>query len=204
MTMDAEQAGAILAEVDSIVARVRQSRLYRLTGALLSCGARSSSRPISIGFVWPRWSVWTWAAANALGAAASFAMLRAGPDVPRRMPWRFLAAFALFVAFGLLWSVGFGRFGPRELDAFWPTLFLFGYALAGLWFGAAFAALGLGLERAGARRLSVVGRVVQSVARRRQRRRLHPLRPVDAAGLRRWTGSTKRSTSRCACGSWRR
>jgi hypothetical protein len=29
--------------------------------------------------------------------------------------------------------------------AFWPTLFLFGYALAGLWFGAAFSAIGLGL-----------------------------------------------------------
>ena len=29
--------------------------------------------------------------------------------------------------------------------AFWPTLFLFGYALAGLWFGAAFSAIGVGL-----------------------------------------------------------
>jgi len=29
--------------------------------------------------------------------------------------------------------------------AFWPTLLLFGYALAGLWFGAAFSAIGLGL-----------------------------------------------------------
>ena len=52
----------------------------------------------------------------------------------------------MFVASACLWSVGFGRFGPRELDAFWPTLFLFGYALAGSWFGVAFAALGLGLS----------------------------------------------------------
>ena len=146
MTMDAEQAGAILAEVDSIVARVRQSRLYRFTGALLVLWGAIVVAADLIGFVWPRWSVWTWVGANVLGAAASFAMLSAGPDVPRRVPWRFLAAFALFFAFGLLWSVGFGRFGPRELDAFWPTLFLFGYALAGLWFGAAFAALGLGLS----------------------------------------------------------
>ena len=29
--------------------------------------------------------------------------------------------------------------------AFWPTLFLFGYSLAGLWFGASFTAIGLGL-----------------------------------------------------------
>ena len=146
MTMDAEQAGAILAEVDSIVAKVRQSSLYRLTGALLVLWGAIVVAADLIGFVWPRGSAWTWAAATALGAAANFAMLRAGADVPRRMPWSFLAAFAVFVAFGLLWSVGFGRFGPRELDAFWPTLFLFGYALAGLWFGAAFTALGLGLS----------------------------------------------------------
>ena len=93
MTMDAEQAGAILAEVDSIVAKVRQSRVYRLTGALLVLWGAIVIAADLIGFVWPRWSVWTWAAANALGAAASFAMLRAGPDVPRRVPWRFLVAF---------------------------------------------------------------------------------------------------------------
>ena len=146
MTMDAEEAGATLAEIDGVVARVMQSRLYRRTGGLLILWGAIVVAADLIGLVWPRGSVWTWAAANALGAAASFAMLRADPEVPRRLPTRFLAAFALFAAFGLLWSVGFGRFGPRELDAFWPTLFLFGYALAGLWFGAAFAGLGLSLS----------------------------------------------------------
>jgi hypothetical protein len=29
------------------------------------------------------------------------------------------------------------------MDAFWPTLFMLGYTLAGLWFGLAFTALGL-------------------------------------------------------------
>jgi hypothetical protein len=146
MTISSQEASATLAEIDGVVARVRQSRLYRLTGALLVLWGAVVVAADFVGFVWPRWSIWTWVAANALGAAASFAMLRAGRDIPNRMPWRFLAAFALFAAFGLLWSVGFGRFGPRELDAFWPTLVLFGYALAGLWFGAAFAALGLGLS----------------------------------------------------------
>ena len=146
MTISPNEAGAILAEVESIVAKVKQSRRYRLTGGLLILWGAIVAAADLICFLWPRASVWTWVAANALGAAASFAMFRGGPDVPRRIPWRFLAAFALFVAFGLLWSVGFGRFGPRELDAFWPTLFLFGYAIAGLWFGAAFAALGLTLS----------------------------------------------------------
>jgi hypothetical protein len=51
----------------------------------------------------------------------------------------------LFFAFGFLWS-DLGRFGPRELSIFWPTLFLFGYALAGLWFGAVFVAFGVVLS----------------------------------------------------------
>lgn len=144
--MDAEQAGAILAEVDSIVAKVRRSHVYRLTSALLILWGAIVVAADLIGLARPRWSIATWAAANALGALASFVMLRAAPDAPRRLPWRFLAAFATFVAFGLLWSVLLGRYGPRELDAFWPTLFLFGYALAGLWFGAAFAVLGVGLS----------------------------------------------------------
>ena len=58
---------------------------------------------------------------------------------------RFVLAFALFYGFGLVWSEVIGGLGPRQMDAFWSTLFLFGYALAGLWFGAAFAVFGLGL-----------------------------------------------------------
>ena len=38
-----------------------------------------------------------------------------------------------------------GEDGPREQDAFWPTLFLFGYALTGLFFGRAFTLIGIGL-----------------------------------------------------------
>jgi hypothetical protein len=58
---------------------------------------------------------------------------------------RTLAAFLLFYAFGWVWANLIGDFGPRQQMAFWPTLFLFGYAVAGLWFGWAFTAIGLGL-----------------------------------------------------------
>jgi len=146
MSMDAEQAGAILAEVDAVVARVKQSRVYRLTGALLILWGGVVMVADLVGFAWPHASIAAWIVANAFGALATFVMLRADRGIPGALPTRFLAAFAVFVAFGLMWSVGFGRFGPRELNAFWPTLFLFGYALAGLWFGAAFAALGLTLS----------------------------------------------------------
>ena len=85
MTISPNEAGAMLADVDAIVARVKQSRIYRLTGALLILWGAIVVAGDLFGFVWPRWSVWAWRAADALGAAASFAMLRAGPDVPRRI-----------------------------------------------------------------------------------------------------------------------
>jgi len=58
---------------------------------------------------------------------------------------RMAAAFIMFFAFGLLSSLVFFLFGPRELGAFWPIYFMLFYCLAGLWFGRAFIAIGLGI-----------------------------------------------------------
>jgi len=69
------------------------------------------------------------------------------PALERKFPWRILAAFALS---WLRLSLG-GRHRPlrrTQVAAFWPTLFQFGYAVAGLWFGAAFVAIGLGASAA--------------------------------------------------------
>jgi hypothetical protein len=54
-------------------------------------------------------------------------------------------AFVLFFAFGLLCSTVLGHFGPREMGAFWPIYFMLIYCIAGLWFGYAFVAIGLGI-----------------------------------------------------------
>jgi hypothetical protein len=51
----------------------------------------------------------------------------------------------MFFGFGLLWSRLLGKFGIRESEAFWPTLFMFGYAIAGLWLGPALVAIGLAI-----------------------------------------------------------
>ena len=148
MTINRNEAGAMLADVDAIVARVKQSRLYRrigevtiLWGVVIVCG-----HLLSVAAA-PRWSPWDWRAADVFGVAATIVLVARGRwSQGLRIPLRVLAIFALFFGFGLLWSALLGRFGPRELDAFWPTLVLFGYALAGLWLGAVFAALGLGLS----------------------------------------------------------
>lgn len=147
MTINPNEAGAMLADVDAIVARVKQSRLYRRIGEVTILWGAIIVFGHLLSVAAPRWSPWDWRAADALGVVATIVLVARGRwSQGLRIPLRTLAIFALFFGFGLLWSVLLGRFGPRELDAFWPTLVLFGYALAGLWLGAVFAALGLGLS----------------------------------------------------------
>ena len=107
MSFTKTQAGADLAAIDDVVGRVKQSRIYRVAGA--------------IAMVW---------------GVVPFAIYAA----------RALAAFALFYGFGFFWTRFVGHFDSRELSVFWHTLFLFGYCLAGLWFGVGFLAIGLGLR----------------------------------------------------------
>lgn len=147
MTITPNEAGAMLADVDAIVARVKRSRIYRRTGEITILWGAIIVFGQLFAIAAPPWSLWGWRVADALGVAATLLLMAWGrPSAGMRPPLRLLGAFALFFVFGFVWSDVIGQFGPRELDVFWPTLFLFGYALAGLWFGAAFAALGLGLS----------------------------------------------------------
>jgi len=88
-----------------------------------------------------------WIAVNAVGVAGSFAvsaLTSRRMSVPR-FDFRMVAAFVLFFAFGILWSIGLGHFTPRQLSVFWPTYFMMIYAIVGLWVGPAFVAIGLGI-----------------------------------------------------------
>ena len=145
MTIRSDEAAAMLADVESVVAKVKQSRIYRDAAlVIILWGAIDLVRGLLVAF-WPATFGPRWFLIDLLGVGATILLLRVRAIPAGRFPLRILAAFALFYAFGFIWSDVIGRFGPREQIAFWPTLFLFGYALAGLWFGAAFAAIGLTL-----------------------------------------------------------
>jgi hypothetical protein len=145
MTIRSEEAAAMLADVETIVARVKQSRIYRNAALIIILwGAVDLVRDILIALA-PQRFVPRWFFIDLIGVAGTLILLRNGASPVSRFPFRILAAFALFYGFGWIWSDLLGQFGPREEMAFWPTLFLFGYALAGLWFGAAFSVIGLGL-----------------------------------------------------------
>ncbi|ABD06569.1 conserved hypothetical protein [Rhodopseudomonas palustris HaA2] len=144
--IDARQAAQALSEIDGVVRRVRQSRIYDIAslmlmqwGALVVAGYLGS-------YVWPRAAGWLWVAVNVVGIAGSFSI---GAFVRRRtgaggFDLRVLLALLLFFAFGYFTCV-LGHFGPRELGAFWALYFMLVYTIAGLWVGRAFVAIGLGI-----------------------------------------------------------
>jgi hypothetical protein len=144
VTIRSDEAAATLADIENVVAKVKQSRIYRTAAlVIILWGFVDLARDLLIALE-PRWFGPRWFLVDLVGVAGTIALLRYRSPAPR-LPLRILAAFALFYAFGWIWSRLIGTFGPREEMAFWPTLFLFGYCLAGLWFGAAFTAIGLGL-----------------------------------------------------------
>jgi len=145
MTIRSDEAARMLADVDGVVAKVKQSRLYRSAALIIILwGVVNLARETLIA-VAPAWFGPRWFLIDAIGVAGTLALLRWVVEPGARLPVRTLAAFCLFYAFGWVWSNLLGQFGPRESMGFWPTLFLFGYAVAGLWFGWAFTAIGLGL-----------------------------------------------------------
>jgi len=147
MTIGPNEAGAMLADVAAVVARVKRSSLYRRTGAILIAWGAIILAGHLFEWLAPQSAIWGWRVADACGVAATLALvLRGGPSDARKIPLRLVGAFALFFVFGFAWSDVIGGFEGRQLAAFWPTLFLFGFGLAGLWLGAAFMTLGVGLS----------------------------------------------------------
>jgi hypothetical protein len=145
--IDRNEASAALSDIDDIVRRVRQSRIYdRASLIAILCGMLVLAGNV-VNFVAPRYGSGIWITVNALNVVVVAVMSLI--DYPRTgirtFDFRVLAAFLLFFSFGILATGVLGHFGPRELGVFWPTYFMLFYCLAGLWFGWVFIALGLSI-----------------------------------------------------------
>ncbi len=147
MTIDPKDAAAALSDIDDVVRRVRQSRVYRLASLLLILWGALTFTGYVASYLWPRYAGYAWIVVDVAGIAGSFAIsaigyARAGV---RTFDIRMFAAFVLFFAFGFLWTSGLVHFTPRQLGAFWPIYFMLAYSIVGLWVGFAFVAIGLGI-----------------------------------------------------------
>jgi len=146
--IDSKEASAALADIDDIVQRVKQSQLYELAslaavwwGVLVFAGNL-------VTWLWPFYAGYAWPAVDVLGVGGLVAMRVFNPPQQPQgvaVSIRMILMFVLFFAFGYICTDVIGHFGPRELGAFWPIYFMLFYTLAGLWFGYAFVAIGLGI-----------------------------------------------------------
>jgi hypothetical protein len=147
MTIDHSEARAALADINDMVARVRQSRIYdRASLIAIACGVLVAAGNVA-NFVLPRYAGGIWITVNVLNVVvvAVISIVDYPKTGVRSFDYRILAAFLLFFGFGVLATGVLGHFGPRAMGAFWPIYFMLFYCLAGLWFGRAFLAIGLSI-----------------------------------------------------------
>jgi hypothetical protein len=147
MSIDRREAASALSDIDAIVRRVRQSRIYNLASLMMIMWGVLTFGGYLLSWLLPRSAGVGWIAVYILGIAGSFAVSRVGHARTgvRTFDVRMFAAFVLFVAFGVFCSVVLGHFTPRQMGTFWPIYFMLVYTIAGLWAGYAFVAIGLGI-----------------------------------------------------------
>jgi uncharacterized membrane protein YeaQ/YmgE (transglycosylase-associated protein family) len=146
-SIDPRDAASALSDIDDIVRRVRQSRIYHLASLIMMTWGVLTFAGYIASFLSPRTAGYGWLAVYVAGIAGSsaistFSYPRTGV---RTFDMRMLLAFLLFIAFGIFSSVWLGHFTPRQMGTFWPIYFMLVYTIAGLWVGYAFVAIGLGI-----------------------------------------------------------
>ena len=146
--IDRQQASDALSDIDDIVGRVRQSRIYNLASLIMIMWGVLVFAGNVMTYLWPRSGGMVWIAIDVAGVLGSIAIstLNYPKTGVRSIDTRMLLAFLLYCAFGLFFSVVLGHFTPRQLTTFWPLYVMMAYTIAGLWFGTAFVALGLGIS----------------------------------------------------------
>ena len=145
--IDSQQATEALSNINEIVRRVRQSRIYNLASLMLIMWGLLTFAGYLVTYLSPRHAGYGWLMVYVAGIAGTvvisgFNQARSGV---RTFDIRMFAAFVLFVLFGIFASVWLGHFSPRQMGTFWPIYFMLFYTIAGLWVGYAFVAIGLSI-----------------------------------------------------------
>ena len=134
MTVDREEASALLADVAGMEARTKQFLTYsRVSDSFLLWGGIWVAGYMCSHFL-PVQAGWIWLGLDLFGMIASVAMAARARRDRGHFQWRIPATVLTFIGFGILW-MNLGHFGWREQSAFWPTLFSFALVLFGFWVG---------------------------------------------------------------------
>ena len=145
--IDSQQASEALSDINEIVRRVRQSRIYNLASLIIIMWGVLVFAGNIASFLAPRFAGYAWLAVYGVGIAGSFAIStflykRTGV---RTFDIRALVALLLFIAFGMFCCALGHLSAPRQIGTFWAIYCMLIYTIAGLWAGYAFVAIGIGV-----------------------------------------------------------
>ncbi len=132
--IDRQQASDALSDINEIVGRVRQSRIYNLASLIMIMWGVLVFAGNVMTYLWPRSGGMIWIAIDTAGVLGSVAVsaLNYPRTGVRTFDSRMLLAFLLYGAFGFFFSVTLGHFTPRQLTTFWPLYVMMAYTIAGL------------------------------------------------------------------------
>ncbi|HEY1722679.1 MAG TPA: hypothetical protein VGG27_15650 [Magnetospirillaceae bacterium] len=145
MSIDPQTAASSLSDVERVEQRTREAVWYFGASTFLFWWGGISTIGNVFEHFEPLYAAKAWAVLTVLAFIGSFVIARSRrhSDERRRADNRILYAQLILVVFGLLWTQVLGTIGYRELDAFWPTLWMFGFMIAGLWVGRFFVWCGM-------------------------------------------------------------
>jgi hypothetical protein len=148
MTVDRDEASALLTGVESVEGRVRQLLIYgRISDYLFLWGAIWALGFTSNYFLRP-YSDSLWFVLEGAGLVGTVAIVawhrRRSGSTGTATLWRAGVSVVAVVAFGSLW-IHLLDMGWREQVTFWPTLLSFILFLIGLWIGRALALAALAI-----------------------------------------------------------
>src|SRR5882762_5463594 len=144
-TIDRRQAREALSDIDDIVRRVRQSRLYDLNSQIMVLWGVLVFAGNVATWLWPRYGGYTWITIDVVGVAgmAAISVMNYSRTRVRTFDVRSLVVFVLFFAFGYFCTNVLGQFTALTLIGYYficvtfPLWMAFvnggGLILGGLW-----------------------------------------------------------------------
>lgn len=145
MTVDRDEAAASLSDIARVERRTRETVVYARSSTILIMWGVLCAIGYVICYVAPLQARPAWIAIAILGFAGTFAIghWRARADRHVVVARPLLYAQAVLVGYGLVLLVLLWPVDARQINAFWPTLFMLGFVLSGLWLGRFFILCGL-------------------------------------------------------------
>jgi hypothetical protein len=139
MTLDRQDAASSLTAIEHAEQRTGQAIIYGAASSFLILWGILTAIGYTFTEFYPYQPKIAWSVLMALGFAATAVMTMRNrgrlAGTHRQLGWQLVLAQIALIGFGLVTIMILGPVTGRQLDAFWPLLFMLGYVLAGIWVG---------------------------------------------------------------------